>query len=88
MKKILFSLCFLAMMFVSACNLDLAPTSSISTEEALRSMDDAQKLRRDLYLTMRDRLASGAPVYLLELMSDSFHGSITYGNRNGEYYKW
>ena len=53
MKKILFSLCSLAMIIVSACNLDLAPTSSISTEEALRSIDDAQKLRKDLYLTMR-----------------------------------
>ena len=88
MKKIIFSLCALAMMFVSGCNLDLKPTSSISTEEALRSMDDAQKLRRDLYITMRNSLTSGAPVYLMELMSDSFHGSITYGNRNGEYYKW
>ncbi|MBQ6300318.1 MAG: RagB/SusD family nutrient uptake outer membrane protein [Bacteroidales bacterium] len=88
MKKILFSLCTLAMMLVSACNLDLKPTSSISTDEALRSMDDAQKLRRDLYITMRNSLTSGAPVYLMELMSDSFHGSITYGNRNGEYYKW
>ena len=88
MKKILFSLCSLAMIFVSACNLDLAPTSSISTSEALRSMDDAQKLRRDIYITMRSSLTSGAPVYLLELMADSFHGSITYGNRNGEYYKW
>ena len=88
MKKILFSLCALAMMFVTACNLDLKPTSSISTEEALRSMDDAQKLRRDIYITMRNSLTSGAPVYLMELMSDSFHGSITYGNRNGEYYKW
>ncbi len=88
MKKILFSLCALAMMLVSACNLDLKPTSSISTDEALRSMDDAQKLRRDIYITMRNSLTSGAPVYLMELMSDSFHGSITYGNRNGEYYKW
>ena len=88
MKKILFSLCALAMMFVTACNLDLKPTSSISTDEALRSMDDAQKLRRDIYITMRNSLTSGAPVYLMELMSDSFHGSITYGNRNGEYYKW
>ena len=88
MKKILFSLCTLAMILVSACNLDLKPTSSISTDEALRSMDDAQKLRRDLYITMRNSLTSGAPVYLMELMADSFHGSITYGNRNGEYYKW
>ena len=88
MKKILFSLCAFAMIFVSACDLDLKPTSSISTEEALRSMDDAQKLRRDIYITIRNSLNSGAPVYLMELMSDSFHGSITYGNRNGEYYKW
>ena len=51
-------------------------------------MDDAQKLRRDIYITMRNSLNSGAPVYLMELMADSFHGSITYGNRNGEYYKW
>ena len=88
MKKILFSLCTLTLLLVTACNLDLKPTSSISTEEALRSMDDAQKLRRDIYITMRNSLNSGAPVYLMELMADSFHGSITYGNRNGEYYKW
>ena len=61
MKKILFSLCTLTLLLVTACNLDLKPTSSISTEEALRSMDDAQKLRRDIYITMRNSLNSGAP---------------------------
>ena len=55
MKKILFSLCTLTLLLVTACNLDLKPTSSISTEEALRSMDDAQKLRRDIYITMHDQ---------------------------------
>jgi type 1 fimbria pilin len=89
MKKIFYSLCAITLLFVfSGCNLDLKPSSSISTEDALNSLDDAQKLRRDLYITMRNSLTSGAPVYLMELMADSFHGSITYGNRNGEYYKW
>ena len=89
MRKIFYSFIVLSVtLLVSSCDLDLKPSSSISTEDALNSMDDAQKLRRDLYITMRTSLTSGAPVYLMELLSDSFHGSITYGNRNGEYYKW
>lgn len=87
MKKIVYFLC--AMLFVvCSCNLDIPPTSSISTESALQKVEDAQKFRRDMYVTMRDYLCSGSPVYLMELMGDSFHASITFGNRNGEYYKW
>lgn len=87
MRKIFFTICTL-MLLVCSCDLNLTPTSSISTADALSSMDDAQKLRRDLYITIRSSIASGAPVYIQELMTDSFHGSITYGNSNGEYYKW
>lgn len=75
-------------MLLSSCSLDLQPSSSISTETSLTTLADAQNFRRDLYLTMRDYLCSGSPVYLMELMGDSFHASITFGNRNGEYYKW
>ena len=87
MKKILFSLIATLVLAVS-CDLNIEPTSSISTENALKTADDAQKFRRDLYITMRDYLDSGSPVYLMELMADTFHASITFGNRNGEYYKW
>ncbi len=75
-------------LLVCSCSLDIQPTSSISTDSALMTVSDADKFRNDLYLTMRDYFCSGAPVYLMELMGDSFHASITFGNRNGEYYKW
>lgn len=87
MKKIIFGF-FATLMMVCSCDLNIEPTSSISTENALQSVQDAKKFRRDLYLTMRDYLDSGSPVYLMELMGDTFHASITFGNRNGEYYKW
>lgn len=87
MKKIIFGL-IATLMMVCSCDLNIEPTSSISTENALQSVQDAKKFRRDLYLTMRDYLDSGSPVYLMELMGDTFHASITFGNRNGEYYKW
>lgn len=75
-------------LLVCSCNLNIEPTSSISTETSLTSLADARNYRNELYVTMRDNLTSGAPVYLMELMGDSFHASITFGNRNGEYYKW
>ncbi|HKM11884.1 MAG TPA: RagB/SusD family nutrient uptake outer membrane protein [Bacteroidales bacterium] len=87
MKKFIFSICA-AMLLVCSCDLDILPSNSITTDSSLSSVEDAQKFRRDLYITVRDYIVSGPPIYLPELMSDSFHASIVFGNRNGEYYKW
>lgn len=73
---------------MTACDLTKLPEGSINTENALTTLDDALKFRADIYLDLRDYLSSGYPIYITELMSDSFHASITFGNRNGEYYKW
>ncbi|MBR5856012.1 MAG: RagB/SusD family nutrient uptake outer membrane protein [Bacteroidales bacterium] len=86
MKKIL-SLIVIVLLAVS-CDLTKMPQGSINSENALTSLDDAMKFRTDLYLDLRDYLSSGYPVYIQELMTDSFHASIMFGNRNGEYYKW
>lgn len=86
MKKILSLL--IAVLLVSSCELTKMPQGSISSENALNSLSDAMKFRTDLYLDLRDYLSSGYPVYVQELMTDSFHASIMFGNRNGEYYKW
>ncbi len=86
MKKIL-SLIIIVLLAVS-CDLTKMPQGSINSENALTSLDDAMKFRTDLYLDLRDYLSSGYPVYIQELMTDSFHASIMFGNRNGEYYKW
>ena len=86
MKKILSLL--LAVLVVSSCELTKMPEGSISSENALTTIDDAKKFRMDMYLQLRDYLCSGYPVYIQEIMSDSFHASVMFGNRNGEYYKW
>lgn len=86
MKKIL-SLIVVVLLAVS-CDLTKMPQGSINSENALTSLDDAMKFRTDVYLDLRDYLSSGYPVYIQELMTDSFHASIMFGNRNGEYYKW
>lgn len=86
MKKILSLL--LIVLITASCELTKMPQGSISTEGALTSVDDALKFRTDLYLDLRDYLSSGYPIYVPELLSDSFHASTLFGNRNGEYYKW
>lgn len=86
MKKIL-SVFIIVLMAVS-CELTKMPQGSINSDEALTSVEDALKFRTDMYLDIRDYLSSGYPIYIQELMSDSFHASIMFGNRNGEYYKW
>lgn len=86
MKKIISLM--IAVLLVSSCELTKMPQGSINSENALNSLSDAMKFRTDLYLDLRDYLGSGYPVYIQELMTDSFHASIMFGNRNGEYYKW
>lgn len=85
MKKI--ALLLIVLITVS-CELTKMPQGSISSEGALTSVDDALKFRTDMYLDIRDYLSSGYPIYIPELMCDSFHASTLFGNRNGEYYKW
>ncbi|HHV02394.1 MAG: RagB/SusD family nutrient uptake outer membrane protein [Bacteroidales bacterium] len=85
MKK---RLLLLLILIITSCNLDKFPDGSISSEQALQSVDDVLRFRADMYLNIRDYLSSGFPIYSTEIMSDSFHASITFGNRNGEYYKW
>ena len=84
MKKILSLL--LIVLIAASCELTKMPQGSISSEGALTSVDDALKFRTDMYLDIRDYLSSGYPVYLMELMSDSFHASSMFGNRDGEYH--
>lgn len=86
MKKIL--ILMIAALLASSCELTKMPQGSINSENALNSLGDAMKFRSDIYLDLRDYLGSGYPVYVQELMTDSFHASIMFGNRNGEYYKW
>lgn len=86
MKKFLFLI--ISAVLVVSCDLTKMPDGSISTENALTSVDDVLKFRADIYLSLRDGLCSEYPIYIPELMTDSFHASITFGNRNGEYYKW
>ena len=84
MKKFLFLI--ISAVLVVSCDLTKMPDGSISTENALTSVDDVLKFRADIYLSLRDGLCSEYPIYIPELMTDSFHASITFGNRNGEKY--
>ncbi len=84
MKRILSLL--LIVLIAASCELTKMPQGSISSEGALTSVDDALKFRTDMYLDIRDYLSSGYPIYLMELMSDSFHASSMFGNRDGEYH--
>ena len=86
MKKILSLL--LVVLIAASCELTKMPEGSISSETALTSVDDALRFRADMYLDIRDYLSSGYPVYIQELMSDSFHAASTFGNRDGEYHVW
>ena len=86
MKKILSLL--LVVLIAASCELTKMPQGSISSEGALTSVDDAMKFRTDMYLDIRDYLSSGYPIYIQELMSDSFHASSMFGNRDGEYHVW
>lgn len=89
MKKILFltSVCAALTLSVTSCDMDLRPPGTIEPENALLSIDDADRLRDGLYIAFRGRVG-GTYATLNEIRSDEFHASAGFGNNGGYMYYW
>lgn len=72
---------------VSSCNMDLAPTTSIVTDTAFETYQDAEKFELGLHTFFRAR-NYGIYQYSADIQMDGFNASIDYGNRNGPMQRW
>ena len=88
MKKI-FKLSFVVALLaaVASCNMDLRPINVIDPDNALTTIDDATKLRTGLYIAFRGYTGGGA-MSTLEISTDLFHATTSFGNRGGVNYEW
>ena len=88
MKKI-FKLSFVVALLASivSCDMDLRPINTIDPENAFTTIDDAQKLRTGMYIAFRGYTGGGI-MSSLELHTDLFHATTSFGNRGGEEYEW
>ena len=84
MKKIFKSVLVAALaLFVASCELDLTPSTSISQDDAFKSISDAAKF--DNGLAHRYRACFyGIFSYTNEVQSEYFNASADFGNRNGQ----
>lgn len=88
MKKI-FKLSFVVafLSVLASCNMDLRPINVIDPDNALTTIDDATKLRTGMYIAFRGYTGGGA-FSTLEIQTDLFHATTSFGNRGGTNYEW
>ena len=81
MKKI-FKLSFVVALLASivSCDMDLRPINVIDPDNALTTIDDAQKLRTGLYIAFRGYTGGGI-MSSLELHTDLFRKRIIFYRR-------
>lgn len=70
-----------------SCTMDLRQPGSIDAENALTSIQDAQNLRRGLYVNFRSAVAGGF-VSNSEVQSDLFQPTSGFGNNYGYFFRW
>ena len=70
-----------------SCSMDLRQPGAIDTENAMSSIQDAQNLRRGLYVNFRGAAAGGFVTYS-EIQSDLFQATSGYGNNYGSFFRW
>ncbi|HIZ85144.1 MAG TPA: RagB/SusD family nutrient uptake outer membrane protein [Candidatus Coprenecus stercoravium] len=70
-----------------SCTMDLRQPGSIDADNALTSMDDAERLRRGMYVNFRS-ICAGAFVADAEIQSDLFQPTSSYGNNFGAFFRW
>ena len=84
MKKIFKSVLVAALaLFVASCELDLTPSTSISQDDAFKSISDAAKFDNGLAHRYRTCFY-GIFSYTNEVQSEYFNASADFGNRNGQ----
>lgn len=70
-----------------SCTMDLRQPGAIDADNALTSIQDAQNLRRGLYVNFRSAIAGGF-VSNAEVQSDLFQPSSGFGNNYGFFFRW
>lgn len=84
MKKIILSFLALGSLLLSSCSMDTEPQGVQTDENAMSTFIDCQADRLGLYSNMRG-FGTGGYIYLTELQTDMFCGTLTNGNRNGQF---
>jgi len=84
MKKIYFSLILLLSMAFASCDMDKAPYGSLDEQTAIQSLNDVLRYRNGFYGALRG-MTSGYWIYDQEIQMDGFLGTISNGNREGEF---
>lgn len=87
MKNKLLILIFAVAAFISSCELDKYPASSIEQSQAFQTVKDAATVRTGLYSYLR-AATSGQYIYTTDFQSDLLNATLDYGNRGGLIYRW
>ena len=72
---------------LSSCNMDLRPYGTIEPDNALQTIDDAERLRTGLYYFFR-AYSGGVFVNRDEIRSDLYHATAGFGNNGGNVYNF
>lgn len=88
MRKIFKAVLILSVMSAAfSCTMDLRQPGAIDADNAMTSIQDAQNLRRGLYVNFRG-IAAGGFVTNAEIQSDYFQPTSGYGNNYGPIFRW
>ena len=72
---------------LASCDMNLTPAGSVFPENALQTIEDAERLRAGYMIVFRGSV-SGRMAYTADLASDLYHATTNWGNRGGTYYNW
>lgn len=86
-KTFIISTILTAALGLSSCDMNLTPAGTVFPENALQTIDDAERLRAGYMIAFRGRV-SGGMAYTADLASDLYHATTGWGNRGGTYYNW
>jgi hypothetical protein len=73
--------------FTSCKKLELTPFTAIPTEDAFKTVRDAQTWNNGIYAFLRGR-QYGAYTITQDVQADQLNASLAYGNRNGAPHRW
>lgn len=87
MKKFIYFI--IAVSFLAAsCSLNVTERDSLLTGEAIKSVSDANNFANGLYISGLRALGSGSYIYDPEISVDFYNACISFGNREGDFYRW
>ena len=87
MNKLIVGTLFSALTLFTACEMEQFPTTSISTENAWSTIDDAARFENGIYSYLRSA-NGGLYIYAADYQSDLFNATYSFSNRGGDLHRW